>query len=533
MLYENFSLLYPNPDEFEEERVNISEDVIRELSLDFLINLCSSNLSDYFTRDPEIIKYRTAAVLDLMENPTIVDTLKSVLTLLNDIVELRAIKSETEVAKNYLYSITEIELYIDVVARLSRGLSPFGDKVKSPALIRLLSAVKELAESDYYKELNAKLAELTAKVHEVKSVTIGVNLDSEFRPTDAGVISLNAERFKSGKVIDKILRMDFKNDDYTCIAPLVPYTSANTDNAKLAFTNAFNGAMNDIFKADVRAWRQLVQSYVLSNTDFLLRIMPEIEFLTKAQHLLLALKSRGLSLTVPEIRDPDERTFRCEGLYNPAVALKVDSPMVTNDIDFDENAKIYVLTGPNRGGKSVITCAVGQIQALFQLGLPVPAKSASISPVSGIFTHFPTDSGDTIEKGRLGEECARLGDIFDVIDKHSLVLLDESFSSTGSYEASFIASEVLTGISVAGCRCLFSTHLHELSARLPELNETCKKLGGVPIDTLVAGINGSDRSFEITRTKPDGKSYARDIAKKYGLTYDEIMSRMNKSDLKL
>ena len=527
MLDSTFSLLYPNADEIKGKRVNVSEEVIRELSLDYLMDLKNSNLSDYFTADKETIEYRAATIEDLIENPTIVDTLKSVLTLLNDIVELRAIKSETEVAKNYLYSITEIELYIDIVARLSKGFRSVRDSVKSPALIKLTETVTELSESDYYRDLNKKLNDLTAKVHDVKSITIGVNLDSEFRPTDAGVISLNADRFKSGKVIDKILRMDFKNDDYTCIAPLVPYTSSHTDNAKVAFTNAFNNAMNEIFKADVRGWRQLVQAYVLSNTDFLLRIMPEIEFLTKAQHMLLALKSRGLSLTRPVIKDMDDRAFKATGIYNPAVALRVDEKMVKNDIDFDEKAKIYVLTGPNRGGKSVITCAVGQTQALAQLGLPVPADSAEISPVTAIYTHFPTDSGDTIEKGRLGEECARLNAIFDVLDRYALVLLDESFSSTGSYEASYIASEVLTGFSMVGCRCLFSTHLHELSSRLTELNEKCVAEGGAPIDTLVAGINGAERSFEITRAKPDGKSYARDIADKFGLSYEKIMARVS------
>ncbi len=525
MLDTSFSLLYPS-ESSTVGQVNISSRVISELGLDFLIDLKNTNLSDYFTTDPETINYRLDIIDDMLENPSIAETLKSVLTLLNDIVELRAIKSETEVAKNYLYSITEIELYIDIVSRLAKGFADVRDNVRSEGFKKLTSTVTELSESDYYKDLNKKLGELTAKVHEVKSVTIGVNLDSEFRPTDAGVVSLNADYFKSGKVIDKILRMDFKDGDYTCIAPLVPYTRENTDNAKIAFVNAFNNAMNDIFKSDVRQWRQLVQSYVLSNTDFLLKIMPEIEFLTKAQYMLLALKSRKLNLVKPEIAPMDEKEFKALGLYNPQVALKVDTPMVKNDIDFDEKAKIYVLTGPNRGGKSVITCAVGLIQAMCQLGLPVPADFARISPVSSIFTHFPTESGDTIEKGRLGEECARLNEVFDMVDKYSLVLLDESFSSTGSYEASYIASEVLSGFSMVGCRCIFSTHLHELSSRLEELNSQCLKNGGVAIDTLVAGINGSERSFEITRAKSDGKSHAHDIADKYGLSYEKIMSRV-------
>ena len=85
---------------------------------------------------------------------------------------------------------------------------------------------------------------------------------------------------------------------------------------------------------------------------------------------------------------------------------------------------------------------------------------------------------------------------------------------------------MLTGFSIIGCRCLFSTHLHELSNQLDEINAKCRAEGGVPIDTLVAGIHGSERSFEIIRAKPDGKSYARDIAEKFGLSYDRIMDRV-------
>ena len=201
---------------------------------------------------------------------------------------------------------------------------------------------------------------------------------------------------------------------------------------------------------------------------------------------------------------------------------------MTNDLIFDENATIYVLTGPNRGGKSVITCAMGLSQAMTQLGMFVPADEAEISPVDGIFTHFPTGADDTIDKGRLGEECARLGEIFDNVTAESLVLLDESLSSTGSYEASYIASEVLAGLSRVGCHCIFSTHLHELAAEIDRINERAKTEGGAPIDTLVAGIEeAGKRSFRILRAKPDGKSYARDIARKYGLTYDNIIEKIN------
>ena len=230
-------------------------------------------------------------------------------------------------------------------------------------------------------------------------------------------------------------------------------------------------------------------------------------------------------MVFPALQPMSEKAFSAKGLYNPRVALMIDDGIVKNDLSFDDNAGIYVLTGPNRGGKSVITVALGAAQALAQLGLPVPADELTLSPVDGIFTHFPEGADDTIDKGRLGEECARLREIFDNVTEYSLILLDESLSSTGAYEASYIAAEVLSGFAAVGCRGIFSTHLHELAARVPEINRRSSECGGVPVDTLVAGIEGEGkRSFVITRAKPDGKSYARDIADRYGLSFDGIMN---------
>ena len=164
-----------------------------------------------------------------------------------------------------------------------------------------------------------------------------------------------------------------------------------------------------------------------------------------------------------------------------------------------------------------------------QLGMLFPAESAKLSACDAIFTHFPTGADDTIDKGRLGEECERLGYIFENVTKRSLVLLDESLSSTGSFEASYIASEVIAGLASVGCRCLFSTHLHELASGIDEINEKARAAGGSAVDTLVAGIEEGRRSFKIVRAKPDGKSYARDIAEKYGLSYDMIKNKTNKN----
>ncbi len=537
MLQSDFSLLFQSGEardrHFRGEDVPcISKSVIEELNLDWLLDLDADEMSYLFTQNAEVLSYRRECFEDLMRVNALGDALKKVFPILRDISELRRFDSENDAStQSYLYSITEIELYVSCIETLYSGLSEIRGELKSRAFISLADRIIELAASEYYRELNEKLRELTERVKDIKSITIGVNLDAELRPSDAGVLSINSESFKSGDVIDKILRMNFKKDEYTCIAPLVPYVKGQSDNQKLALSHALNTAINDVFKSSVRSWKKIVQSYVLENTDFLLSIMPEIRFLLHGASLMQELSDKGYGLCVPSLAKAEERAFDAKGLYNPVIALRLDEETVSNDISFDENGKIYVLTGPNRGGKSVITCAVGIAQAMVQLGLNAPADSLYLSAVDGIFTHFPDGAEDTIEKGRLGEECARLEAIFSQVSAASLVLLDESLCSTGSFEGSYIAGEVLAGFSRVGCRVLFSTHLHELAASVDEINARCLPDGGVAIDTLVAGMEEGRRSFKIMRARPDGKSYAKDIADKFGLSYEQISKKINDKNI--
>ena len=525
------SLLYPTAESRERhfDRANlpnVSEQVCDELGLNEIFGLKSGSLTDFFTMDEDVIRYRQRTFADMEHVPEIGRTLAKVHPILNDITELRRLDRDSgnSPADSYLYSITEIELYVACIDTLAEGLSAVRDQIEGPAFSALADFASELVSSEYYSELNRKLEALSARVHEVRSITVGVNLDRELRPVSAGVISVNSEQFKSGKVLDKILRFSFKNDAFTCIADLAPFGKGQSENKQEALIGAFNSAIEDVFRSSVKGWRNIVGEYVLDNTDFLLRLLPEIEFVARASELISRLASHaGCSVTTPELVSGGS-AFRAVEIYNPRVALAIDDEIVTNDFAFDENAGIYVLTGPNRGGKSVITVAVGAAQAFFQLGLPVPAKEAAMSVVDGIFTHFPEGADDTIDKGRLGEECARLREIFDCVSDRSMFLLDESLSSTGAYEASYIASEILTALAVMRARGIFSTHLHELASVLPEINARSAEHGGVKVDTLVAGIEEGRRSFKIHRAKPDGKSYAKDIADKYGLSFEGLVA---------
>lgn len=529
------SLLYPSESvrirELTRDIPVASEEVCEVLGLTHLLGLKNTSPAAYLTDDNEVILYRQATLRDIRKNPEVENTLSTLLPLLWDIAELREIGREVEDAsgESYLYSITEIELYIACISALEGGLCPVSPNLESEALKNLANFVSELTQSEDYKRLKEEIGKLSSKMHQVRSVTVGVNLDGQFRPTEAGVVSINAEPFHSGTTLDKILRMSFKNDSRTCIAALTPFGKGQSDNRKEALLGAFNGALLEVFRSSVKGWRNVISEYVIDNTNFLLQMLPEIEFVCRAVALEKRLLALGFGMTCPTLCEKQKKTFSAKGLYHADVALKIDGPIVKNDFAFEGNTTIFVITGPNRGGKSVLTTAVGLSQAMAQLGLLVPADQAKLSPVDQILTHFPDGAEDTLDRGRLGEECNRLRQMFEKMTEDSLLLLDESLSSTGAFEATYIAADILLGFGIAKVRSIFSTHLHDLASKVPEISQASKKEGGAEMDTMTAEMNpDGTRSFRVVRGTPDGKSYAKDIAGKYGLGQEDILGMVKK-----
>ena len=121
--------------------------------------------------------------------------------VLFDIMELRRLDIDSGNTVDYLSGITEIELYISSIDILYEGLCSGKCTYQSTALQRLSDHISKLVKSDYYADLNARLEELTSRVRDIKSVTIGVNLDAQLRPRDAGVLAINPEPFRSGDTL--------------------------------------------------------------------------------------------------------------------------------------------------------------------------------------------------------------------------------------------------------------------------------------------------------------------------------------------
>ena len=176
---------------------------------------------------------------------------------------------------------------------------------------------------------------------------------------------------------------------------------------------------------------------------------------------------------------------------------------------------------------------IGLVQLLAQIGCFVPGTQAKISPVDQILTHFPLEEQPEADTGRFGEEALRLGKIFERVSRNSLVLLNESLSSTSSGESLYLAQDVVRILRRLGARVIYSTHMHELAGRVDELNDCVE--GDSKIVSIVSSPVDADpqtpdveiqRSYKVEARPPLGQSYAREIARRYGISYEQLEKKL-------
>ena len=305
--------------------------------------------------------------------------------------------------------------------------------------------------------------------------------------------------------------------------------STSTVTGADSLSNAIKDTVTNIMRQTVNEIKSTVKRYVNISGYMLIELMPEILFYVRWADLIDKIKESGMPVCKPEILPPEQRDCSFKGLYNIKLAIKnVQGDrinIITNDIDFNDDQRIFILTGPNRGGKTIFTQAWGLAMLLAQLGISVPAEQAEISPCDNIFTHFPADENDTVDLGRLGEESKRLAEIFDMATERSLMLLNESLATTSVTEGLFIAKDVVRAMRYLGVRCIFNTHMHDLARSVDELNAEVE--GSSRAVSLVTGVHDGERSFKVSLLPPQGISYAKDIALKYGVSFAQIKDNID------
>ena len=224
-----------------------------------------------------------------------------------------------------------------------------------------------------------------------------------------------------------------------------------------------------------------------------------------------------------------------EGRHPVVEQLLDGAPFVPNDTKLNNREnQIAVLTGPNMAGKSTYMRQVALIVLMAQVGSFVPAASARIGIVDGIYTRVGASDDLTTGQSTFMVEMSEVANILKEATEKSLLILDEIGRGTSTYDGMSIARAVIEYIAdrkKLGAKTLFATHYHELT-ELEELipcvknyNVAVKKRGedivflrriipggvdesyGIEVSKL-AGIPRwvIDRAYEVSSSLEDGQT---------------------------
>ncbi|EGP58697.1 DNA mismatch repair protein mutS [Agrobacterium tumefaciens F2] len=206
-------------------------------------------------------------------------------------------------------------------------------------------------------------------------------------------------------------------------------------------------------------------------------------------------------------------TFAIRGGRHPVVeqALRRQSagPFIANNCDLSateggKNGAIWLLTGPNMGGKSTFLRQNALIAILAQIGSFVPAEAAHIGVVDRLFSRV--GASDDLARGRstFMVEMVETAAILNQATDRSLVILDEIGRGTATFDGLSIAWAAVEHLhEVNRCRGLFATHFHELTVlseklgRLSNATMRVKEWEGDVIFLHEVGPGAADRSYGI------------------------------------
>ncbi len=572
-----YSILYPDFDGVEYKQ--LSENTYHDLSLDMLCNKLTDSPKEFImikdiisnmTSDAKVARYRQKVFCDILKFPELRKQMSELFDKFEFIRSFGVNHLNTDEKKgiwHLLRRMDELGDYISCVEAMQECLTQY--PIESDGLKGFGKYINELYHDANFDEMKADIAKLKIHTSEVKSVTVGINVNERFEATELGLISINNKYFKKSGIVSNFadalsskqkihdgtewdgdmhyqpVEIASDSDGFlgnfmamkgrmglTAMAGMAGVGVSSDTIAKVAdgdsvanSTLYFTDIVNKMLDMLVRKLRDTLNKYTDVAVVNISHVIPEFVYYIRFAEFIEKNISQGFTFCEANVIDGDNKQMEAREFYNLKLAVSglENEEIVTNDLDFDKEHTIYILTGANRGGKTTVTQAIGIMYVLAQGGIFVPAKSFNYKPVDCIYTHFPADEDKTLDLGRLGEECIRFKENYNRCTKDSLCLLNESFSTTSFEEGYYIPKDTVKALLKKSVRTIYNTHMHKLGEDIGELNQ---ENPDAKASSLVVRSDEGKRSFKIEVAPPEGMSYARDIAEKYGVTYEMLIGEI-------
>jgi DNA mismatch repair protein MutS len=221
-------------------------------------------------------------------------------------------------------------------------------------------------------------------------------------------------------------------------------------------------AEDRIHEIEVRLFQEVIRTIAASGEHLLhtARALAHLDVLASLAEV--AARERYIRPTLTE----EDVLYIREGRHPVVEKLLKDERYIPNDVLFDPDQRLLIITGPNMSGKSTYIRQVALITLMAQIGSFVPAAEATIGLVDRIFTRIGAQDEIHAGQSTFMVEMVETARILSGGTPRSLVILDEVGRGTSTYDGMSIARavvEYLHNNPRLGCKTLFATHYHELT----------------------------------------------------------------------